>query len=161
MPQIKTAMKIQLREVDIHNFDEVINLPLLPHQENYLASNAYSLAQSKYDTYYRPRAIYADDQLTGFLMYKTMDDENRPRQYAIHRFMIDHRQQGRGIGRQALQLAIEEIRQDLQAERITICYLPENPVAKDFYASFGFVETGEDEEGEMNAEIVLNAALEK
>ncbi|MFZ6871443.1 GNAT family N-acetyltransferase [Undibacterium sp. Di27W] len=161
MPHIKSAMKIQLREVDIDNFDEVIHLPLLPHQENYLASNAYSLAQSKYDIYYRPRAIYVDEQLSGFLMYKTMHDEHRPREYAIHRFMIDHRQQGRGIGRQALQLAIEEIRQDLDAERITICYLPENPVAKDFYASFGFVETGVDEEGEMNAEIVLNAAQGK
>ncbi len=32
--------------------------------------------------------------------------------------------------------------------RITICYNPENPVAKDFYSGFGFQEVGMDEDGE-------------
>jgi diamine N-acetyltransferase len=33
--------------------------------------------------------------------------------------------------------------------RISICYMPKNPVAKPFYASFGFVERGRDEDGEV------------
>ncbi|WP_255619205.1 hypothetical protein [Photorhabdus antumapuensis] len=33
-------------------------------------------------------------------------------------------------------------------KEIEICYKPKNPVARNFYASFGFVEVGMDEENE-------------
>lgn len=33
--------------------------------------------------------------------------------------------------------------------------MPENPVAKPFYASFGFVEVGRDRDGEMIAVLKL------
>jgi hypothetical protein len=36
---------------------------------------------------------------------------------------------------------------------IWICSWPNNPDARDFYASFGFVETELDEDGEMYAQI--------
>jgi len=34
----------------------------------------------------------------------------------------------------------------IRLEEIEICYNPNNPVTKDFYASFGFVEVGMDKE---------------
>ena len=39
--------------------------------------------------------------------------------------------------------------------KVSISYMPDNPVAKPFYASFGFVEVGMDEDGEMIAELAL------
>jgi diamine N-acetyltransferase len=39
--------------------------------------------------------------------------------------------------------------------RISIRYMPENPVAKPFYASFGFVEAGRDRDGEVIAVLKL------
>lgn len=147
-------MKIELKEVNYDNFDAVVELQLLKHQENYLASNVYSIAQSKFDPHYHPRAIYADHKLLGFLMYNTLDC-GVAHQTGIHRFMIDHRYQGQGIGRRAMQAALVEIRHIPNVERITICYHPENPLAKAFYASFGFKEIGLDEDGEMIAVINL------
>jgi diamine N-acetyltransferase len=57
-----------------------------------------------------------------------------------------------------MELVLAEIRACADVERITICYHPENPVAKDFYASFGFVEVGLDDDHEMIAEIMVGAA---
>ncbi|MGB8641632.1 MAG: GNAT family protein, partial [Nitrososphaeraceae archaeon] len=54
-----------------------------------------------------------------------------------------------GYGRAALNKALEEIRAIPGVSRISIRYMPENPVAKPFYASFGFVEVGRDRDGEM------------
>jgi diamine N-acetyltransferase len=69
--------------------------------------------------------------------------------------MIDHRFQGKGIGRRAMELALQEIRRIPNLERITICYHPENTQAKPYYASFGFVEIGIDEDQEMIAAIQI------
>lgn len=145
---------IALREVTIDNLNDVVDLPLLAHQKDYLASNTYSIAQSKFDPHYQPRAIYCDEVVVGFLMYHTQDC-GVPHQVGIHRFMVDHRQQGKGIGRRALELTLHEIRQIPQVQRITIYYVPENQSAQQFYASFGFQETGIDEDGEMIAVIEL------
>lgn len=145
---------IELKEVTYDNFDAVVELQLLKHQEDYLASNTYSIAQSKFDPHYHPRAIYAETELVGFLMYNTFDCEVA-HQTGIHRFMIDHRYQAKGIGRRAMEVALLEIRGIPNLERITICYHPENALAQTFYASFGFKEIGLDDDGEMIAAIQI------
>lgn len=152
-------MTITLQAVTEHNFDAIIELPLLPEQQDYLASNAYSIAQASFypDSFFT-RAIYAGDKPIGFLMYVSLADEGQPGEYAIYRFMIDSGEQGKGYGRRAIGLALDEIRNRPDARVIHICYWPSNPVAKDFYASLGFVETGLDEQGEMVAEIRLERA---
>ena len=43
-------------------------------------------------------------------------------------------------------MAIEEIKATSKLEQIEICYNPQNPVAKEFYSSFGFEEVGLDED---------------
>ncbi len=155
---MQNASIVTLRDVTGDNFAALIKLQLPEHQQDMLASNAYSIAESKFDPYARPRAIYNGAEPVGFLMYWSMEDEgdvaeNRPNHYSICRFMVDHRHQGKGIGRRALQLALEEIRQNQALECVYICYHPSNPIAKNFYASFGFIETGIDEDHEMIAEI--------
>jgi diamine N-acetyltransferase len=40
-------------------------------------------------------------------------------------------------------------------KKLAISYVPDNPTAKSFYASFGFVEVGLDEDDEMIAELAL------
>lgn len=70
------------------------------------------------------------------------------RRISIWRFMVDQNYQNKGIGRKAMLLALDEIKRTDGLEEIEICYNPNNPVAKDFYASFGFVEVGMDQEDE-------------
>jgi diamine N-acetyltransferase len=69
--------------------------------------------------------------------------------------MIDRKYQGKGYGRIALSKALEEIRAIPGVNRISILYMPKNPIAKPFYASFGFVEVGRDRDGEMIAVLKL------
>ncbi|HEX8614519.1 MAG TPA: GNAT family N-acetyltransferase [Telluria sp.] len=152
-------MTITLQAVTEHNFDAITELPLLPEQQDYLASNAYSIAQASFypDSFFT-RAICLDDKPIGFLMYVSLADEGQPGEYAIYRFMIDSGEQGKGYGRRAINLALDEIRSRPDGRVIQICYWPSNPVAKGFYASLGFVEIGLDEEGEMYAQIRLDGA---
>ncbi|WP_199924995.1 GNAT family N-acetyltransferase [Paenibacillus sp. IHBB 10380] len=62
--------------------------------------------------------------------------------------MVDQHHQNKGIGRRAMLLALDEIRRTDGLEEIEICYNPNNPVARSFYSSFGFVEVGMDEDGD-------------
>ena len=77
------------------------------------------------------------------------------REALIYRFMIDRRHQGKGYGRAALVLALDEIRALPHVRKVSISYMPDNATAKAFYASLGFVEVGLDEDGEMIAELAV------
>jgi diamine N-acetyltransferase len=151
------AARVTLKNVTAGNWEQVVDLEPRDDQEAFVASNAYSLAESKFDPYTVPRAIYAGREPVGFLMYESLTDDGRANDYMITRFMIDAKHQAKGYGREALQLALEEIRARPGATKISICYAPANAVAKDFYASFGFREVGHDEDGEMIAEIEIAA----
>lgn len=141
-------MTISLRAVTADNFDILSELPLLPQQRDYLASNDYSIAQASfYPATMHTRAVYCDEEVIGFLMFVSPDDDDPPGHYRIWRFMVDHWRQGQGHGRAALGLALAEIRARPDARSIEICYKPGNANAKKFYASMGFVETGMDAEG--------------
>jgi len=120
-----------------------------------VASNLYSIAQSKFDPNAHPRAVYGGKQIVGFLMYDVWEGKDKTREASIYRFMIDRHHQGKGYGRAALALALAEIRAVPGITKISIGYMPDNPVAKPFYASFGFVEAGKDEDGEIIAELKL------
>ncbi len=147
--------KVSLREVTADNWEAVVDLELSDEQKEFVADNAYSLAESKFDQFVKPRAIYAGKRVVGFLMYETLEGEGKPHDYSIYRLMIDKHHQGKGYGRVALEQAIDEIKKDAHVKRITICYMPGNPVSQRFYGSLGFREVGLDEDGEMIAEMVI------
>jgi diamine N-acetyltransferase len=146
---------VQLKDVTASNWRAVVRLELEESQKELLASNLYSIAESKFDPSARPRAIYAEKRLVGFLMYDVPDADDDDRVATIYRFMIDRKHQGKGFGRAALAQAISEIKAIAGIKKISICYAPENPVAQQFYGSFGFVEIGRDEDHEVVAELAL------
>lgn len=147
-------MNVTLEPVTIENFEVLMDMELPPEQARFIASNAYSIAQSHYYPDWRSRAICCDGSPAGFALYDVAGNDE-PGHYAIYRLMVDHPRQNQGIGRRAMNLLLSEIKSSADARRITICYKPENATARRFYASLGFVETGIDELGEMVAEIVL------
>ena len=146
---------VRLKEVTAKNWRAVARLELDPSQEGLVAPNLYSIAQSKFDPNAHPRAVYAGGELVGFLMYDVWHENDGTREASIYRFMIDRKHQGKGYGRAALTLALTEIKAVPRIRKISIGYMPDNPVAKPFYASFGFVEAGTDDDGEIIAELVL------
>ena len=147
--------RVELRDVTAENRQAVADLELGPDQKELVASTAESLAEARHDANARPRAIYAGERLVGFLMYDAGRAGDKAREALIYRFMIDRKYQGDGYGRAALASAVDEIRAIPNVSKIFISYMPDNPVAKPFYASFGFKEVGTDEDGEMIAELTL------
>ena len=145
-------MKISLRKVTLDNFDDIVDLPLLPHQEDWLASNDYSIAEASLNPALRTHAIYAGEQVIGFALYRAAQPgDEEPGSYEIWRIMIAATQQGHGYGRQALELILHEICADPATQTIHICYMPDNDASRRFYASLGFEERGVDEDGEVDA----------
>ena len=154
---MNTALNVSLEPVTVENFETLLEMQLPPGQDRWLANNAYSIAQASFYPDWRMRAIYHDGAPAGFLLYDVASRDETGH-YGIYRFMVDHPRQGRGIGRRALQLLLEELRAQPDAQRITICYKPENVAARALYRSCGFVEVGVDELGEMIGEIRLAGA---
>ena len=147
--------EVRLENVTVRNWQAVVRLKLAPEQKDLVASNLYSIAQSKLDPNAHPRAVYAGKELVGFLMYDVWETKEKIREASIYRFMIDAKHQGKGYGRVALARALDEIKATPGVKKVSIGYMPENVVAKQFYASFGFVEVGRDEDGEIEAELTL------
>lgn len=137
-------MCITLQEVTSSNYEAVCDLDVTAEQQDYVASNMWSLVESHYCQGYTCRAIYQNDKPVGFFMWVS----DTPEKVSIWRFMVDQRYQKVGIGRAALNLALAQIKASDKVKEIEICYDPANPVAKDFYASFGFQEVGLDADGE-------------
>lgn len=144
---------VRLAEVTADNWQDVAALELEDSQTDLVASNLYSLAEAKFTPLARPRAIYAGDELVGFLMYD-LPDEDEPDRAVVYRFMIDHRHQHRGYGRAALELLFDELRAQTGITAVAICYAAKNP-ARVLYESLGFKEIERDPQGEIFAELSL------
>ena len=145
-------MEVSLHQITKENYEEVCELDVTKEQQDYVACNMWSLVESQFNEGYETRAIYADAEPVGFFMWV----EESKSKTSIWRFMIDKAHQQKSIGRTALNLALAEIKKAVNLQEIEICYNPNNPVAKEFYSSFGFSEVGMDEDNEdMLAVITL------
>ena len=100
---------ITLKEITKDNFWDCIELTVSKDQEDFVTSNAISIAQSKVQPECIPLAIYHHDIMVGFVMYCLDVDDN---EYWIYRFMIDEKYQNMGYGTQALEQVIERIKED-------------------------------------------------
>ena len=137
-------MNVSLRTVDKDNYRAVCDLPLPDEQYKFISDNSMSILESHFEDGVTPRAIYLDDEPVGFIMWA----ETSKTEVIIYRFMVTFKQQKKGIGGKALQLAFDEIKTDKNIEKIEIYYSPDNVPAKGLYMKTGFVETGMSEDGE-------------
>ena len=69
--------------------------------------------------------------------------------------LVDAGQQLRGLGRAAVVQALSLLRTETGHTSFALSYRPDNVVARQLYASLGFVETGEEEDGELVARLSL------
>lgn len=143
---------IELQKITWDNYRDCIRLKVKEEQEDFVASNMFSLAQAYVallNDEFPPMAyaICLNDQVIGFLMmyYDTAEESDYAEaSYGIARFMIDRELQGKGYGKAAFAKALELIRTFPQGSAVSvyISYEPKNKIARKLYASFGFVETG-------------------
>ncbi|HBW51906.1 MAG TPA: hypothetical protein DEF47_18620 [Herpetosiphon sp.] len=134
---------IRLQPITLANARACLALTVAPHQTRFVASTATSLVQAKFEPHWITQGIYADDMLVGFVMYGYDPDYG----WGILRLLVDMRFQGRGYGRQAIELVIQAIRA-AGGKSVGVSYEAENEVARRLYQACGFVETTEQPFGE-------------
>ncbi len=146
-------MVLNLKQVTRDNWRQVIALEITDDQWRFLDSESllYALAEIQFYPSYIPFAIYDEDTLIGCASYGYLPEN--PSKWWIPLLIIDHRHQGKGYGRAAMQAIIQRIQQEApECRAIGLSYKPANSVADRLYRSLGFERTDEiDELGNTHA----------
>jgi diamine N-acetyltransferase len=139
--------EVTLREIVKENLRSILCLKVAPHQEQFVASNAASLAQAHFEPELPWfRAIYAGEVPVGFLMLEYNAEEQF---YFLWRLMIDERYQKHGYGRKALELLFAYVKTLPNSDALYTSCVPAEGGPGPFYERMGFVYTGEEEAGEL------------
>ena len=140
-------MSVTLRDITGDNYFQVLELKISPEQEaaKFVSPVVRSLADA---WFYReegityPKAIYADEDLVGFIMYE-LDTEEQ--QVFVWRFLMDQAFQGRGYGRQTIEAVVEMAKEQAQMTKVVADYVDGNEPMKKILLGLGFEETGFDQ----------------
>ena len=141
---------IHLRKIDRSNWREATFVTTDPQHkcpldEQWVTSTAFSIVQSVYEPEWESRLIYDDEKIIGFVFYGLWPEKNAP---LLCRYTIDIEQQGKGYGQQALPIVINEMIAQYHCEHIYLTLEESNARAVHIYRKFGFIPTGEMDEGE-------------
>ena len=131
---------VKLIDITAENWANICFLNPGKDGREFVASNAFSIAQSVYEKHWVIKGIQAADALIGFTMYGYSEELKA---YELCRFMIDERYQGNGYGKCALQIIIAEMFCAYQCDKIYLSTAPNNFRGKHIYESAGFISTGE------------------
>ena len=146
---------VELTEITADNVGDVYDLAVGPGQGEFVASNPWSLAQAYAERDIAwPRAVVADGTVVGFNMLQFDPDDDDGRPFQLWRLMIAVEHQGKRYGRAAVYLCVEECRRRNATELFTSWVLGDGG-PEDFYLGLGFEPTGEWDDDEKVARLVL------
>jgi diamine N-acetyltransferase len=148
------APETSLREITKETVRLVTALDVGPDQQGLVAPNSVSIAEAYFEPKAWFRAIYLGEEPAGFAMVWRDPDE---RVFYIWRFMVDARFQGKGVGRRALELLLDEARAD-GVDEVTLSVVPGPHSALAFYEQCGFETTGEMHGGEAEMKLTLSSS---
>lgn len=117
----------------------------IPLEEQWIASNAFSLLQCHYDPDWDCRLMMDGDQAVGFVFYGYWREADH---YLLCRYMIDHKEQNKGYGSRFLPLVVEQIRSQYGCRDVYVTVSDDNTHALHLYEKAGFVRTEEMDEEE-------------
>lgn len=133
---------VNFRKITEENFDAIIKMKR-PEGENFVASNAVSLAQAwlyrdEGDVF--PFAIYNDDTVVGFML---LEEDIEDERLDLWRIMLPPEHEGKGYGTAAVELMIRYAKDSGRYKRIGLLCSPANHNARHIYDKLGFQPTGE------------------
>jgi diamine N-acetyltransferase len=143
---MRVRAEVSLREITGDTVRDICRLQVGPGQDRFVAPNAVSIAQAHFEPRAWLRAIYAGEDPVGFIML--YEDPDKP-EYFLWRLMIADGRQRKGYGRRALELLVERVRGLPGATGLGTSYVPAEGGPEGFYKGFGFVDTGEVDDGEV------------
>jgi diamine N-acetyltransferase len=142
---------ISLRPITDANRQEVEALRVSPAQEQFVSNVVESLHEAAeypgaHAMYW---AVYADETPVGFVMIADEVDSPDYIPQFLCKLLIDERHQGRGYGKATLDLVVEYFRGRPGVEAVTTSAVPGEGSPVTFYEQYGFVRTGEIDDGEI------------
>ena len=151
MPTVTT------RPVTEANWYTALALDIEPEQRDFTPAVAISLANAYIQPgglVYDPMAVYAGATMVGFYSFIYLPGDLR--HCYLGGFLIDKTYQGRGYGRAALADFLTTVqRRYPQCSDILLSVHPQNARAQQLYTRFGFVKTGDMDDGEEVMRLVL------
>ena len=155
---VSQGAAVDMPEISADTVRTICALRVAAAQERLVAPNSVSIAQAFFEPAAWFRAIYAGDAPVGFAMLydpTRATAPERPDTCYLWRFMIAAEHQRRGYGGAALTQLIAHVRSLAAVTRFLLSFVPDGTGPRDFYARFGFRETGEIDEGEVVMALIL------
>lgn len=145
----RTGRRIALSEITDENWCEVADVAPGDDQRRFVFALAgrYLLLSMREDDWHS-LAVTADGSVVGHLMW-AIDPVDQT--HWIGGMVIEHAEQGKGVGRAALQAIIAMLSGLPNAREIRLSYHPDNDQAAALYDSIGFRPTGEYDDQEIVA----------
>ena len=138
--------KVEVVPIDADNVEAVLAVAPRPGQDAWVRPVSWYVAKAAYDRVWTPWALTADGVVVGFL--ETAFDPSDG-SWCIGGVVIDAGQQGRGIGRAAMQQLVADLRGRPECCLVALTVHEDNAVARALYRSMGFTETGERDDDEL------------
>ena len=146
---------IELKKIDENNFLQAFSLKLGEGQERFVSHPIRSLAQA-YVYYHQCTSfgIYRDETMVGYVMVIYDYDLE---EYNIWHMMIDEASQHQGLGALGLEACLRYIATKPfgQSDRVVLTCNRDNGPALRLYRRFGFQETGNEDEDEIELALTL------
>ena len=148
--------ELRLVELSASTIVAVNTMSLKPGQEQYLAPTSYAVAGAVVNpTTAWQRVVLDGDEVVGFVSANF--DPEAPQEHfrsVLWRINVDADDQGRGVGRVAVDGLLEEARAP-GIDHVDVIYEAGEEGPEAFFRRVGFTPTGETEFGEVVAEIRL------
>ena len=113
-----------------------------------MLARAYAYRESRSNAY----VIYNDTLPVGMALYYDCAELNA---YDLSQLFIDERYQGNGFGIEATKQILDKMKSDSKYDKVMLCYIDGNEVAKNMYEKLGFKLTGDRDEDEIIMEKAL------
>ena len=150
---------VRLVEIDHTNSRAVEKLRTHKSQERFVAQVVQSYGDAHFPGLENGhpvvpwlRAVEADGEFVGFVMV-ALSSEHHDEPY-LWRLLVDRMHQRRGIGRRVLDLVVEDCRERGDTT-LMVSWVDGKGSPRPLYERYGFVPTGEIDDGEVVARLVI------
>ena len=148
--------ELRLEELSATTIVAVNARSLKPGQEQFIAPTSYAVAGAVVNPATAWQRVVLDgDEVVGFVSANFDDDADEDRfRSVLWRINVDADDQGRGVGRFAVEKLLDEAR-SRGMDRVDVIYEAGQGGPEAFFSRVGFVPVDETEYGEVIAEIRL------
>ena len=133
---------LRLSELSEENWQEAASLSVKEEQKEFVAPAIGIIARGYVYRGCRGRVFILEDdgRAVGLALVREFTDE--PLGYDLQQFMIDRRYQGRGFGSRALDLILNELKEENRWDHVEVCVKKKDTEAIRLYEKHGFRDSG-------------------